>query len=199
MLSFKQFLLERQRPLPLVIIDIQPEYDSFASKILNSFISFLNNHRGAIYCFFNDEDFGATEDDRFSVSQYYMEAGADPEIVEHIKWRPKYYAFFRDWMDLGMDRKHLIMAIRHMVMNRINDSQEIEDWEEVFGSEWNEDLQKIVKGGTVHIPSIDIAELKSLGGCYLVGGHRDECLSEFRLLLETFNIPYKLISSLVYY
>jgi hypothetical protein len=32
----------------------------------------------------------------------------------------------------------------------------------------------------------------------LCGGGKDECLSEFRFLLEAFNIRYKLIDKLIY-
>lgn len=198
--SFKTyFLLERQRPLPLVCIDIQPSYDSFSKKIMSPFVSFVNNHRGPIICFFNGEEVGV-EDTSQSVAEYYLENGMDEEKVDSIQWREKGYAFFRNWMDQGMERNNLIKAIRYMVMNRLSDSRDVslEDWEKVFGDSW-EEVSSIVEGDSIYIPSVSLSELKSLGGCYLCGGHRDECLSEFRLLLETFNIPYKLISSLVYY
>jgi len=98
-----------------------------------------------------------------------------------------------------MDRRDIIKAIRYMVQNRITDSREIEDetWATVFGNSWG-NVENIVTSDCIYMPDINIGELKSLGGCYLGGGGKDECLSEFRFLLESFNIKYTLVSNLVY-
>jgi hypothetical protein len=89
-----------------------------------------------------------------------------------------------------------------MVMNRKNDSRDVteEEWEKVFGDDWfkNTDISKIVTDDSINLPEISIAELKRYNGCYLCGGGRDECLAEFRLLMDAFNIKYKLVDRFIY-
>lgn len=101
---------------------------------------------------------------------------------------------------MGMDRRNLIKAIRHLVMTRNNDSRKIEpeEWATVFGDEWNDVESIVTSNDSINLPDISIPELKKLNGCYLCGGAQEECLSEFRFLLEAFNIRYRLIDKLIY-
>lgn len=195
-LSFKNFLLERYRSYPLLAIDVQPEYSSHANSIIGKFCSFLNTFKGPIICYYNGSEVGV-EDTPQDLGSYYLENGLEEEVLEKITFKEKGYAFFRDWMDLGMERGDLITAIRYLVIHRIWDSKEVEDWSLVYGNRW-EKVSSIVEGGSIFIPDINISDLKALGYCYLCGGAKNECLSEFRLILEAFNIPYKLLSNLVY-
>jgi len=161
-------------------------------------VSFLNSSKGSIIAFFNGSDVGI-EDSKESVASYYLEHGIDEEVLERIEFKEKYYAFFRNWMDQGMSRKHLIKAIRFMVMNRFVDSRDVSSdlWKDLFGEDY-EDISSIIESDNINLPDISLSALKSLGGCYLCGGSKEECLSEFRFLLEAFNIPYKLVKSLIY-
>jgi hypothetical protein len=192
-------ITERSLSLPIIIIDVQPAYDKFCSSIMADLASFLNSAKGSITCFFNGPDVGV-EDSIQSVAYYYSEHGVNEEVIERIDFKEKSYAFFRNWMDAGMDRKHLIKAIRFMVMERIVDSRDVssDQWKELFGEDYEELSSVIESEDNINLPDISLSALKSLGGCYLCGGAKDECLSEFRFLLESFNIPYKLVSSLIY-
>lgn len=198
-MSFKKFfhLLESNSNTALISIDIQPSYLSACKHLMNDYVAFLNRHRGPIIVFWNGEDLGMESLEEMQM--FLADWGVDETVLESIVWREKTYAFFRNWMDSGMDRRNLIKAIRYMVTTRRNDSRDItdEEWEKVFGDEW-EDVSDIVSGDMINLPDISISELKRFSGCYLCGGGKDECLSEFRLLLESFNIPYKLVEHLVY-
>ncbi len=191
-------ITERSLSLPIIIIDVQPSYDKFCSSIMADLASFLNSSKGPIVAFFNGLDVGI-EDSKDSVASYYLEHGVDEEVIERIDFKEKSYAFFRNWMDAGMERKYLIKAIRFMVMNRFVDSIDVssEQWKELFGEDYSK-LSSIIESDSINLPDISLSNLKALGGCYLCGGAKDECLSEFRFLLESFNIPYKLVSSLIY-
>ena len=192
-------ITERSLSLPIIIIDVQPSYDKFCSSIMDDLASFLSSAKGSITCFFNGPDVGV-EDSKDSVAYYYLEHGVDEEVIERMEFKEKSYAFFRNWMDAGMERKDLIKAIRFMVMNRFVDSRDVssEQWKDLFGENYKELSFIIESEDNINLPDISLSNLKSLGGCYLCGGAKDECLSEFRFLLESFNIPYKLVSSLIY-
>jgi hypothetical protein len=192
-------ITERSLSLPIIIIDVQPSYDKFCSSIMADLASFLNSSKGSIVAFFNGPDIGI-EDSKDSVASYYLEHGVDEEVIERMEFKEKSYAFFRNWMDAGMERKHLIKAIRFMVMERVSDSRDVssEQWRDLFGDDYSQLSSIIESEDNINLPDISLSALKSLGGCYLCGGAQDECLSEFRFLLESFNIPYKLVSSLIY-
>lgn len=165
---------------------------------MHDYVDLLNKFRGPIIVFWNGEDLGM--ESQAEMYDFLMEWGVEEDVLDRIIWKEKVYAFFRPWMDMGMDRSHIIKAIRHLVMTRNNDSREIteEEWKSVFGDEWS-DVESIVSSSdSINLPDISIPELKKLGGCYLCGGGKDECLSEFRFLLEAFNIRYKLIDKLIY-
>ncbi len=199
-MTFKEYfyLLESNANTALISIDIQPSYISGCKHLMRDYVKFLNSHRGPIMIFWNGPELGM--ESQFEMYDFLTEWGVEEDVLDRIIWKEKTYAFFRNWMDMGMDRKNLIKAIRHMVMTRNNDSRKVseEEWETVFGNEWSDVEHIITSNDSINLPDISIPELKKYSGCYLCGGGRDECLSEFRFLLEAFNIRYKLIDNLVY-
>jgi len=50
----------------------------------------------------------------------------------------------------------------------------------------------------IYLPDINIADLKALNGSLLGGGGAHECLKELELLMNAFNIKYKLVNDWVY-
>lgn len=191
-------LFEASQRHTLVSVDIQPAYDTHCRRILPQYIEFLNSYKGNIVCFYNGPQAGL-DDTQQTVASYYYENGLAEEKLDQIIWKEKYYAFFRNWMDLGVDRDSMIKAIRFMVLNRIHDSREVprEQWQLMFKQD-SLALNVALHDDEIHIPDVSIAELKTWQGCYLCGGAANECLSEFRLLFEAFNINYKLVKSLIY-
>lgn len=195
---YTNYLLMESRNIPLISIDIQPAYEKWCSKIMNNFVNFLNSHKGEVYYFYNGSEVGIDDNDE-SIRYWLMEYGVNEDVLDRISFKEKGYAFFRNFMDGGMNRHELIKVIRYMVMNRINDSRDIDEdkWKDILGDKY-EEFSDLVISDNIYLPDISIGHLKSLGGCYLCGGGKDECLSEFRFLLESFNIRYKLIDSLIY-
>lgn len=198
-LIFEKFLLVESPTTPLISIDIQPAYERYCSRIMRNFVNFLNTHKGDVYFYYNGSDVGI-DDNPESITYWLMEHGVNEEVFDRIIFREKYYAFFRNFMDAGMDRHELIKIIRYMVINGITDSRDVDEekWQEILGNKFNEFENLLTGGDNIHLPDISIKELKTLSGCYLCGGGKDECLSEFRFLLESFNIKYTLIKSLIY-
>lgn len=193
------YILIESRNIPLISIDIQPYYGKYVDRILGKFVNFLNKHGGDIYYFYNGMDVGI-EDTGRSISEWLYENGVREDVLDRIKYREKAYSFFRNFMDAGMDRHEMIKIIRYMVINRIGDSRDIDEdsWKGLLGNLYKDWSNLVLSEDGIMIPDISISALKKASGCYLCGGGRDECLSEFRLILESFNIKYRLISSLIY-
>jgi hypothetical protein len=199
-MTFKDFyfLCESNVNTVAIVVDIQPLYDSSCHHIMRDFVQFVSTHKGPVVCFFNGPDIGG--DEKYQVIEYFMDHGMSEEDVERIDFKEKVYAFFRNWMDAGMSRRNIIKAIRYMVMTRNSDSRDVEEdeWKKVFGDEWEEVESIVMSDDMLNIPDISIKMLKQYSGCYLMGGGEEECLSEFRFVLEAFNIKYRLIKHLIY-
>lgn len=199
---YPDLLKEVRLNVPVIIVDVQPAYDKSCGRIVPKLMSFLNGRKGKILCFYNGDSMGFKEEKR-DLPLYYLENGLDENILDDIKFIDKGYGFFRNWMDMGMDRGHIIKAIRYMVMKGKTDSRDVteEEWKSVFGDDWDEDftdIPEIVRNDMISVPDISVAELKTYNGCYLCGGEKDYCLAELRLLLDAFNIKYKLIKEFIY-
>jgi hypothetical protein len=203
-MKYKEFYLdvltESKSKVPVIVVDVQPLYHSHCEKISRRLMDFLNGRTGKVLAFFNGPEIGG--DSKYDTVEYFIDNGMDERTLQVVEFREKTYAFFRNWMDRGMDRGHIIKAIRYMVMKRRRDSRDVtnEEWEAVFGDDWGEwtDIPEIVDEDPIFIPEISISELKSFSGGYLCGGAKDECLAEFRLILDAFNIKYKLMRELIY-
>lgn len=50
----------------------------------------------------------------------------------------------------------------------------------------------------ISIPNISLGNLKKFSGSYLVGGGKKECLDEIKILMDTFNIRYKMVNKFIY-
>lgn len=150
--------------------------------------------------FFNGDEVRIS-DKPADLMYYFMENGMNQDVAENITYKEKSYAFFRGWMDQEMDRKDIIKAIREMIMQRVTNSEDIstEEWKKIFGDDdWENGIEYIAQSDNIYLPDISFSELKKFSPILLCGGGKDECLSEFRFLLEAVNIPYKLIKSLIY-
>lgn len=176
----------------VVVVDVQPAYHAtwYAQKI----ITFLEKQKGDIVAFYNSEEF--SNDTHDEVVIFWEENGATNELLERITWSEKSYGFLRSWMDEGVSDRIIIKVIRYMVTNNLNDSRDIEDLQELIGTNnynsWMED-------DPIYVPNeVSLAKLKSLSPFYLCGGSRSECLREIQLLCNAFNIKHKTIDSLIY-
>jgi hypothetical protein len=204
-MKYKDFYLhlinEGTLSSPTVVVDVQPEYNKYCGGIVDGICNFLNNRKGPIVVYFNGDSIGS-EDDKNSIIDYYLEHGLNDDVIPNMKFIDKGYGFFRVWMDNGMDRAYIIKAIRFMVMNKKYDSRDVttDEWEKLFADDWNEftDLPDIIENDSVNIPDVVISDLKKLSGCYLVGGAKEQCLAEFRLLFDAFNINYRIINDFTY-
>jgi len=197
------------RGRPIVCVDVQPAYsgmnDGDEDGTFESAIRFVNDSRAPCLMFVNAEDQGLTGDTVADVQMYWEDSGFDPDNWNRVEVNDKGYGFLRAWMDIGIEDKYIISVIREMYKQRVYDSRML------FGSDEDkimEYLQPVADSintepNTLLDDPLSVGwtamdQLKRYNNCYLIGGGRNECLKEVALLMNAFNIKYKMINELIY-
>ncbi len=187
----------------VILVDFQPDYAPLHNQDglmyynpLHKAIEYINKYQPDVTIFFNGSEAGMN-DDVHSVAEHYIDHGLEEELLYDVNFKEKTYGFFRTWMDQGIDRGIIISVIRHMVVNRMTDSREI-DMETFVKLVGEDDAEELYDDGIYFPQEISISDLKSLSGSLLGGGYRSECLSEIQLLMNAFNIKYKLVDEWIY-
>lgn len=202
-MKVNEILTEAKRNL-VILVDFQPAYDSdmygYREALTNTVNALSKQKPSTILAFYNGEEVGI-EDTAHEVLLHYIDYGLDESVTDNMDFREKSYAWLRNWMDVGVDDAVIIAVIRFMVMNRINDSRDLteEQFIQILGEEKFEEYQdRIMSDDMIYIPDIAINELKSMSGCLLGGGGNHECLKEIQLLMNAFNIKYRLVNDWIY-
>lgn len=195
-MKVSELLFEANRN-KIILVDFQPAYlnGGFGhDEALENTIHSLNQLNPTdILVFYNGEDVGI-EDTADEVLNMFIDRDLDESIARNMQLREKSYAWLRNFMDEGMDASLIIAIVRYMVMNRINDSRELEaeTMAQIIGQDNYEQWEYLIEGGDmINIPDIAIDELKSMSGALIGGGGQHECLKEIQLLMNAFNIKYK--------
>ena len=197
------------RNIPLIVVDVQPAYESWiVRKFPPSYLAdVMNRHQGPILMFVNADEQGMTEDTKASVFNWWYDNGLEESTWKrpNFTYYDKGYGYLRDWMDYGKSPRVIIQSIRFMFQMGETDSREFfyypgdydvevgEKFREIAGNEWApwmEDSPLIVNW-------VGIDLLRRHSG-YICGGGRDECLREITLMMNAFNIKYKMLERFVY-
>jgi len=197
-MNFEQYITEKASK-NIIVVDIQPEYEH-AFKFHEEFCEFLNEQSKKILYFYNGADSGFSSDTKSSIAYWLIDHGLEERKLNDIKWVDKGYGFFRSLMDEGIDKGLIIKMIRYMFKKKVWDSRdiEIEEWFELLGDEFK-DAGWILNGGDmINIPDIDIKTLKQFSGAYIVGGGRNECFDELKLLMSAFNVRATEVKKFIY-
>ena len=191
-LKESRILLE-SRSTPVIIVDIQPAYDSHCGHLIEDLCEFLNNQHGKILILFNGEDLGL--DSLSDVQQYYLDNGLSEDKLNDIDWKEKMYGYFRDIMDSGFDDSTVIKVIRGMIYNRVNDSRELPtEFVESLIETDNLNLEDY----PAFLPDLSIQLLRKYKNSYICGGGENECFKEIKLLMNALNIKHKIIQKFIY-
>lgn len=193
------FVTEASKNLPLIVVDVQPAYESWiVRKFPPTYLAeFMNRHNGPILMFVNAEQEGMTEDTKNSIYYWWIDNGMDPDVWKrsNFTYYDKGFGYMRSWMDNGVPPKEIIKAIRYMFQERAWDSRDIDPktWNRLlvpYWDDWMEDDPLIVNW-------VGIDLLRRHSG-YICGGARNECLREVTLMMNAFNIKYKMLERFVY-
>lgn len=172
---------------------MQPLYEKHISFDLYEFMEWLNKAR-AILFFYNGADTVGTRTGG-EILSWYAEHGFDnfDAITDKVD---KGYGFFRSWMDFGVSEDTIQDVIRYMVNNRLRDSRDIDEdkLREMCGDDWND----YMVDDPLFIPDIRLDMLRRFNKGLLVGGGFNECLKEVRILMDTFNVRYRVVRQYTY-
>lgn len=182
----------------LLIVDIQPAYESGIYFDMTEFCEFLNNEseNNRLVFLFNGPELG--HEDIHELQHWYFQHGLDESVIYSSKWFDKGYAFFRSCMDQSVDEEEIIRTLKYMWENDITDARDLEeeDWERISDSE---DIQEIIDGGdNIWIPDELMALLNGLSNIIVMGGGRHECLAEVVIALEVLDKPYDTYERYIY-
>lgn len=197
-MKLDQLLESASKNRDMIVVDIQPFYHSHHKYITPKLIEHINQMSGDVIWFHNGCNVGI-EDTVREQKEYLLEWGMDEDVLDDIDFHEKDYAFFRNWMDTGIDEDDIIKVGTYMYKNRINDTRDLDE-EDYNKMGYDEDETDDFMGhsDSMNWPDININRLKRFNNAYLVGGGRDECLEEMRLLLEMVGIKYKLLNEFIY-
>lgn len=176
----------------LVVVDVQPMYENFIHFDIGRFCEFLSKYRAILYLFNGPDTVG--EDSAQDIIRWLLDYGLDEELITEIEFEDKGYAFFRPWMDSGVEDETIIKVGKYMAKKDIHDSR---DLPEGFFDQF-EDLQDVHTQDSIYFPDLDPKQLKRFNSADIVGGGRTECLAETLLLMRVFNIKVKPINRFIY-
>ena len=194
MIAFKQYIAEAN-PKSLIVVDVQPVYTHLMQDEVTAITEFINTKAERVLAYFNGEDAGE-RDTLEDVKQWYLDNGLEEESLAKINFQEKTYAYLRGWMD-DVEERDIIKVVRYMVTNRIQQSDQIGNSAivELLGIDVAREVDDI---DPIYIPDIDLSLIKQYNKSYIGGGGRHECLKEITLMMNAFNIKYKLINNFIY-
>jgi len=205
----RQILKENSDSGSLVIVDVQPAYESNASFDIGELLVWAHKNYSNILVLWNGPDLGFV--DRQGLISFYFEKIADyfgedyeraDEIVDSLTSKSTFfdkgYGFFRDLMDDSRcyPRQHIIKIVKYMLDNNITMLYELT--EEQFAE--------------IDVPDLMFDELEDYGfsipeladvlpkwnGSDIVGGDEDECMAEVLILGTAQGLSFNKISKYIY-
>lgn len=192
------FLTEQSPNRPLIVVDVQPAYEYWIKKKFypGYLADVMNKHQGPILMFVNAERDQQTLDTKDSIFKWWYEQGLEPSVLygNNFTYYDKGFGYMRSWMELVPPRE-IIKAIRFMFQEKEWDSRDIDPktWNRVllpYWDDWMEDDPLLVNW-------VGIDLLRRHSG-YICGGGKNECLREVTLMMNAFNIKYKMLERFVY-
>lgn len=197
-MKFRQYITEKRKN-NVIVVDVQPMYKNFIPFKMYEFTNFLKE-QGRILYYYNGPDTVGSDTKSQIIDWLYEVSDYDDELFNKLNhrdtiWYDKGYAFFRGFLDQGVDTSTIKKAVRYMMSKKVNDSREIEpeEWIEVLP-----ELEGVYFEDMINLPDIPLNVLKRWSGSYIVGGGKNECLKEVQLLMSIFNIKAKEVRKFIY-
>jgi hypothetical protein len=200
-LDFSDYIIEGVEN-SLIVIDVQPEYESAIPFNMATFTNWLNTKefKNITFLFNGADTLGMIEET--DLKMWYMEHGLDEDVIYSSDWYDKGYAFFRYCMDIGIDESDIVSLVVYMKENGINDSREIDEsvWDAFVEKYDAGDVRELMEHADdmIHIPDV-MEYLERLGNnLIIVGGGANECLKEIEIALQANRQSFNRISEWVY-
>jgi hypothetical protein len=175
----------------LLVVDVQPAFAEGCEFIAAKVAQRINNTVKPVTIMWVGD--GLSSDSEDSVREYLREHGARSGRLDQAHFVEKGYAFFRGWMDQGVDATDIIKVGRKMLESGYCSSEAV-DLEQLYGS----DVPDFPEIDHLHHPQFADSRLRALSAVETCGGGSNECLAEIELWLQMTRLPFKRLDSLVY-
>lgn len=202
----------------LLIVDVQPEYNTWCGRILPGVQNLIEKCRAKIVIVYNDFGGGdemvdvqhylggVSEEDAYGIyndeTDEYDEAEQTvlQQKLQNATYYQKEFGFLRTFMDRGVSDAVIIEIMRAMYQAKVNDSRDLplESMSKRVQQDINQNGIGWEDEGIYLQDWVPVTMLKQLSPFYMVGGGRDECLREIELICNAFNIRYTRVDSLIY-
>lgn len=180
---------------PLMVVDVQPGYASAIMPWLPGAIlkTMRQTEEGTpiLVVSVNEE---LTGDTPASIEMFWRDQGMDDDLFSRVTFLEKDYAFFRGWMDNGVDDDEIVAAVQALRQHRVGDSRRLD----------SSVLEEIAPHGAslaspLYLPwELEQQRAYRQPAWRLCGGGRDECLKEIELWLASMRIGFERLDHLVY-
>ena len=197
-MKLEQYITEKASK-NVIVVDIQPMYSNYQGFKTWEFTEFLNSQAKDILYFYNGPDTVGSDSER-DIRYWLMENELEESVLNRITFVDKGYGFFRCLMDEGVDNNIIIKMIRYMFKKKKYDSRDIDEmeWRKELGEDYD-DVEYLITGGDmIYVPDIDIRTLRKFSGAYIMGGGRNECFNEVKLLMSAFNVRATEVKRFIY-
>ena len=187
----------------LIVVDVQPEYESAFNNMHYELFEYINenynNFNGISFLYNGYDTLGMISE--MDYRMWLTDSGLDEEIAYNVELYDKGYAFFRYCIDNDIDDESIINLIKHMVQYDINDSRDLdkEFWNSFMEQYGNENIKELLEFSDDCINIPDLMEfLNPFNNIVLVGGGVNECLKEVEIALHALDKSFQIWDKFTY-
>ena len=199
--EYTGLLLEQASSDSLIVVDIQPEYESGTPFDIGGMLRSAAESYSLVLFLYNGPDLGMI--DETALKQFYLEKldydeEAFDELMSKSRFFDKGYGFFRDVMDSNIcfDRSSIIKIVKYMIENDYRDIRELEE-EDIEAIDVSELLFDDLDDYGFYIPDLE-DELPRWDGSDIAGGARNECLAEVEILGTAQGLSFNQVDQFIY-
>lgn len=188
--------------MKLVVVDVQPEYESNATFDIGDMLRSAAEDYSSILFLFNGEDTLGMISEPALKDYYFEKLDYDEEVYDELLSKSEFfdkgYGFFREVMDSDVcfDRNQIVKIVKHMLDNDIQDIRDLDE-EDVEAIGVNELLFDDLEDYGFYIPELSEV-LPNWGGSSLVGGARYECMAEVEILGAAQGLTFNHVDDFIY-
>jgi hypothetical protein len=197
-------LLEQERGSKgnLVVVDIQPEYESNTSFDIGDMLRTAAEDYSRVLFLFNGEDTLGMVSESALKNFYFEKLDYDEEVFDNLLSKSEFfdkgYGFFRDVMDSSVcyDRNQVVKIVKYMIGKDIQDIRDLEE-EDIKAIGVNELLFDDLEDYGFWVPDLS-DELPNWSGSDLAGGARNECMAEVEILGAAQGLSFNHVDQFIY-
>ena len=199
--SYIRALFEQASSGSVVVVDVQPEYESGFGFDVSDLLYAASEYNKVLFLYNGADTLGMVSEE--DLRQYYFEKldydeEAFEELMSGATFFDKGYGFFRDVMDSNVcfDRSSIVKIVEYMIDNDVRDIRDLDE----------EDVEKIGVSELLFDDLEDygfwVPELSDIlprwSGSDIMGGARDQCMAEVEILGDAQGLVFNQRDEFIY-